>query len=63
MEFKYACEVPNERGWYFEEEKKKEPFWKDLPQKKQTHTLTQEDIKKWTKPWNKEKEKVNGKEV
>ena len=43
------------------EEKKKEPFWKDLPQKKQIHVLTEEDVKKWTRPWRKEiKDKVNG---
>lgn len=38
----------------------KKDFWKDLPQKKQTHTLTEKEVKDWTRPWHKEKEKDNG---
>ena len=60
-EFTYACTSSSDFVWDFSDDKKKEPFWKDLPQKKQTHTLTDKDVKDWTRPWRKEeKEKVNG---
>ena len=42
------------------EDKKEEPFWKKLPQKKQTHVLTEEDVKKWTRSWRKEEKEKDG---